>query len=68
MNIEEIKLIEQYFNDGMTIRNISKLLKRAPISISKILKEKGYKVIPINKVKHFDETKFDNIDNEEKAY
>lgn len=32
------------------------------------MKEAGCIITPINKVKHFDETKFDSIDTADKAY
>lgn len=65
---DQIKLIENYFSNGMTIAKISQLTGRSRRWISRELKNLGYKVIPINKIKHFNEKMFDQIDSEEKAY
>ena len=65
---EEVFLAIQRYNNGETIKNIAKDTNRSASRLAQKMKLYGCNIIPINKVKHFNENAFDSIDSSEKAY
>lgn len=65
------KAVDEYIKDYNNKPSISKLSRKYKISsenISNVLKSLGYEIINHQNKLKFDETVFDSIDNEEKAY
>ena len=63
------KAVEYYINNStVTLEETSKLFGVYPDNLSKNIKDLGYQVTDRARIPQFDETIFDNIDTEEKAY
>ena len=70
ITIEEEEKIEELVRAGKNITEIKKLLKRSECSVSGIIKKRGIRNLVIESTKkyNYNESFFEKIDTEEKAY
>ena len=70
ITIEEEEKIEELVRAGKNITEIKKILKRSECSISRIIKKRGIRSLVVESTKkyNYNESFFEKIDNEEKAY
>lgn len=70
ITIEEEEKIEELVRAGKNITEIKKILKRSECSVSRIIKKRGIRKLVVESTKkyNYNESFFEKIDNEEKAY